>query len=264
MLKTVRAVAAVAALSMILFAGFRFYEYWHESKVNRDATAELVREAVEEKPRSEMSGAFLSAETEQAAEEEYHVKMQPSVTVDVAKLQREHPDIVGWIRSEDTTINYPVVQGQDNDYYLHRLPDGRQNSGGTIFMDFRNSDDFSDWNTIIYGHNMKNGSMFGTLTDYNSQEYFEKHPVMFLFTTDGTYRIELLAGCLVPADSELYTVPESEEGRDMVIQAAMKRSTFRSVAKPESGERIVTLSTCSYEYEDARYVLIGCLRKIDV
>lgn len=87
-------------------------------------------------------------------------------------LKSKNKDIVAWIYSEGTQINYPIVQSKDNDYYLRRLLDGTYNQGGTIFMDYRNNKNFEDYNTIIYGHNMKNNTMFGTLINYKKSRIF--------------------------------------------------------------------------------------------
>ena len=91
-------------------------------------------------------------------------------------------DVVAWIDCEDTLINDPIVQNGDNNYYLRRLLNGQYNLSGTLFIDYRNQADFSDWNTIIYGHNMNNDTMFGILPDYRKQELFDPHPVMYLLT----------------------------------------------------------------------------------
>ena len=88
------------------------------------------------------------------------------IQVDFDVLSKENQDVIGWLYCPDTSINYPVVQAADNEYYLHRLLDDSKNAAGTLFMDYRNSADLSDWNSVIYGHNMKNGSMFGSLPDY--------------------------------------------------------------------------------------------------
>ena len=106
------------------------------------------------------------------------------IQVDFDALFAKSQDIIGWLYCPDTPINYPVVQAADNEYYLHRLLDDRNNSGGTLFVDYRNSSDLSDWNSIIYGHNMRNDSMFGSLTDYKSQSYFDAHPEIFLLTPE--------------------------------------------------------------------------------
>ena len=105
---------------------------------------------------------------------EVNEKAECPVSVDFQKLKEENSDIIAWIYCEDTPINYPVVLAKDNSYYLHRKINGDYGFAGTLFADYRNKGDFSDNNTIIYGHNMKNDTMFGTITEYRNQEYFDE------------------------------------------------------------------------------------------
>lgn len=112
-------------------------------------------------------------------------------------------------------------------------------------------------NYIIYGHNMKNGTMFSSLTKYKSQSYYDEHPVLYLYTPDGDYRIELIAGFVSKPTGEVYNTDQTYEQ----ILKYCSQSTFRSTATPLDDEIYITLSTCSYEYENARYVVIGKLAK---
>ena len=116
------------------------------------------------------------------------------IEVDFDELLAINGDVVGWLYCEGTPINYPVVQGDDNSYYLKHLIDGSKNINGTLFIDHRNGANFADENTVVYGHHMKNGSMFASLVNYKSQEYFDAHPILYFLTPDGNYRIELFSG----------------------------------------------------------------------
>lgn len=183
--------------------------------------------------------------------------------VDFNALKSKNTDIIGWIYSEGTPINYPIVQAKDNDYYLRRLIDGQYNQAGTIFMDYRNCSDFSDFNTIIYGHNMKNDTMFGTLTNYEKQEYYEQHKEMFLYTENTAIKIELFAGFTTASESEIYKYPKTVATNEELIKTAIKNSTFKSNIIPSKEDKIITLSTCSYYFENARYVLLGVVTGIE-
>ena len=100
--------------------------------------------------------------------------------IDFDSLQEINPDVIGWLEMEAVdTINYPIVQGEDNDYYLHRTFQRTDNFAGSIFMDYMNKSNFGQRNTIVYGHNMKNGSMFGSLKNYRDQEVYQKSPYRF-------------------------------------------------------------------------------------
>ena len=180
-----------------------------------------------------------------------------NIEIDFETLLAANKDIIGWIYSTDTPINYPIVQSQDNDYYLRRMIDGAYNTAGSIFMDYRNNKDLTDLNTIIYGHNMKNNSMFGTLDQYKSQDYYDEHPIMYLITPDQTYKLELIAGLVVNDTSEVYKIPQKEDELESLYKEMVKKSTFKTNLSLEEGDRLITLSTCSYENDSARYLIVG-------
>lgn len=187
------------------------------------------------------------------------------ITVSFSELLNECHDVVGWLYCEGTEINYPIVQSSDNDYYLRRLLDGTWNIAGSIFLDYRNASDFSDWNSIVYGHNMKNNSMFGSLEKYKNQEYYDKYPVWYLLTPDKDYKIELIGGYTTSTDSSLaYSIPAASEERDKLIEQVERTSTFQADVQISDQDRLITLSTCSYDFDNARYVLIGVLRELSV
>lgn len=175
------------------------------------------------------------------------------IEVDFDALREISSDVIAWIYCPDTQINYPVVQGSDNIYYLSHLMDDSYNVNGTIFMDYRGKTDFSDVNNIIYGHHMKSGAMFANLIKYKEKGFYEAHPIMYLFTPEQTYRLDLLAGLVVESDDPIYSFDLDTEQ----VQYYMTRSTFASKAKVNPDYPLVTLSTCSYEFEDARYVVLA-------
>lgn len=232
------------AAVVFAFSGWRLYGIYAEYKAGTDMYDDTAEQFVHVK----------SAEASESAEAE-------EVTVDFEALVASNDDVVAWIRCEDTLMNYPVVQSGDNSYYLRRMLNGKYNIAGTIFMDYRNAADLSDLNTIIYGHNMKNGSMFGSLLNYRDQSYYEAHPTLELHTPAGEYQLHAIAGFTTPADSEVYRFFESNEELKAYLKWAVSKSNFTSARSLEDVDRIVTLSTCSYAYDDARYVLIGALEK---
>ena len=182
----------------------------------------------------------------------------PPIEVDFDALAKINPDIAGWLYCEDTVINYPVVQAEDNEKYLRRLFDGTHNGAGTLFLDCMNASNFSGMKNIIYGHHMRNDSMFGTLTDYKKQEYYNEHPVFWLLTPDGNYRLELIAGYVTNAsDTKTYSLPRDEESFKEFVLNAIGKSTFDSDFDISELKNTVMLSTCSYEFNNARYVVIA-------
>lgn len=177
--------------------------------------------------------------------------------VDFDRFHTISDDVAAWLLSPGTTINYVVVQGPDNDYYLHRLPDGTYAKGGTLFIDWRCAADFTDWNTVVYGHYMKNGTMFAELANYQDPDYYKEHPVMYLYIPGKRYKLDLIAGYTTDIYDELYSLPASKEARDEVLAKAVRKSSFVSGVTVGEEDRLVTLSTCSYVYENARYVVLA-------
>lgn len=213
----------------------------------------------------------IPQETEQTSDdtvmpEQNEIAVTP-ISVNFDALTQENGDIVGWLYCEDTPINYPVVQSHDNDYYLHRDLNGKYLVSGTLFTDYRCSTVGTDQNHIIYGHNMKNNTMFGTLVKYKDQDYYNEHPILYYLTPEKNYAIELFAGMVTTADSEVYT-PEFDgaEKFKTFLQNIKAKSTFVSDVSVNEADHIVTLSTCSYEFGNARYVIFGkltCLSEQD-
>ena len=169
-------------------------------------------------------------------------------------------DIVAWLFAEGRSIDLPVVQGTDNDYYLNHLFDHQYNKLGTLFVDYQSEGDFSNKNTVIYGHNMSDGAMFSVLENYKDQVFYESFPEMDLFTPEGDYTIELFAGVVVSGDYR-YIRLDFQDDVDYLsyIISLKEKSTFDSPVEVTPDDRIVTLSTCIYDFDNARYVLFGKL-----
>jgi len=183
--------------------------------------------------------------------------------VDFAALQEQNAEITGWLILEDSSINHPVVQGANNAFYLKHLFDGTQNVNGTLFTDYRNARDFSDRHTIIYGHRMKNGSMFTPLLNYADQSFYEAHPRLLLVTPEGGYMVELFSAYTtdVHADSWQRNFADDADFTEW-IQAAKDRSDFTSDVEVQTSDRLLTLSTCSSAFQNARYVVVGKLVEV--
>lgn len=201
------------------------------------------------------------------AEETYSYDVTPMETeapddtnwpqVDFERLRGINPDIVAWIYVEGTKINYPVVQTDDNDYYLDRLFDRTRNSAGSIFMDYRCSADFSDRHSILYGHNMKDKSMFAALMDYKDPDFYPDHPQALLLTPECNYKIRFFSGYVCDSWKNAWELDFEDTDFETWLEEIAKRSRFTPDAFPTEEDTIVTLSTCSYEYHDARFVLHG-------
>lgn len=235
--------------AIFIFSAYKLWTIFSEYKAGEDVYDGITETVVSTPTVTE----------DNRAEEEEKIPLD----VDFEALRAINPDVIGWIYSEDTVINYPVVQGSDNEYYLHHLINGDYNGSGTIFVDVNNSPDITDANTIIYGHHMKNGSMFKSIVGYRNQEYYDSHPVMYFLTPEHNYKVEIFAGYTTPADSDTYTFGFADTEAFMsYIADCVSQSDFSTDVEITENDRIITLSTCTYEYNDARYVVQGKLVEI--
>ena len=179
------------------------------------------------------------------------------------ELASQNSDIKGWLYSKDTMINYPVVQGKDNDYYLYRMFNGEYNGKGSLFIDYQVKEPFKQFNTLIYGHRMKDGSMFKSLIQYRDNEnYYEQHKVMQLYTPDQDYNVEIIGAATIPADSPMYEFDEfTDEEKIHYIDWIKEHNEIKKQEDVPVGvdDRLIMMSTCDYVFEDARLVVWGKL-----
>ena len=243
--------ALIVAVAVFCFAAYNLFHIYTEYKKGTDEYNHIEQMAVTERdPES----------TEEVSDTEQG--LQPPFDVDFAALQGVNPDVVGWIYIEALDgISYPVVQGEDNEEYLHTTYENNYNFAGTIFIDYENSRDFTDCNTLVYGHNMKNGSMFGRLKNFSEdQTTYEKSKYFWIFTPEKDYRYEIISAYTTGVNSDTYTLfkgpgDEFQEYLDTIkgyseIETDDTELTIK--------DRIVTLSTCTGN-DATRYVVQGRL-----
>lgn len=177
--------------------------------------------------------------------------------VDFASLRKRNADTIAWIHLKGTKINYPIVQAGDNDYYLRRMFNGASGIGGTLFVDYRVKQPFKDFNTIVYGHSMKDKSMFGSLKFYQDSSYADEHSKFDLVTPEGKYRLEVVAFLHIAADNNLYTVVDTgnKAAKDNYVQM-LKNNASYTRGSFGSSDTLVLLSTCAYDYDGARHVVV--------
>lgn len=216
---------------IVAFSGWKIYSKMHEYKVNRDTYKSIAELAV---PK-DVDGI-----------------------IDFDALRKINPDIVGWIRYEGTDINYPIVQGKDNDYYLRIAFDNTWAIGGTLFVDANTENAFEQFSTIVYGHHMQDGSMFGDLKKLKEKSYCDEHPQLELITPEGRYHLNICAFLNQPADSEIYTINiRTESKKQDYIDMIRSLANYTTDEEMTTDSRLVVLSTCAYEYQDARYMVIA-------
>ena len=189
-----------------------------------------------------------------------------SLTVDWDSLRAINPDIVAWIYVPDTPINYPVVQGADNEEYLHKAFDGSTGwlaSAGTIFLDSTNKSDLSDRNSALYGHHMNDGSMFASLADFVDQSTFDSHRDIYVLTPNGNYRLTTFAVVkTVGSDAIVQTSFADDSSYRAYIQDKLDRSSVSqsgTVLTAADVKQSMLFSTCEYTQNDGRSVLFAAV-----
>ena len=171
--------------------------------------------------------------------------------------------MVGWIWIPESKINYPFLQSTDNDFYLNHTWEKQENSVGSIFLEHQSNSAFTDYNTILYGHNMKDGSMFADLGKYAAQEYWENHPYVYLLTDTGIYRYEVFAAYRADVDSITYGLRfQQEQTKANFLIHALDSSKIQTGIIPDPNDRILTLSTCSGAGYSNRWVVQARLKMI--
>lgn len=192
------------------------------------------------------------------------IRIRSLISVDFAELQKMNPEVVGWIFQEGTNINYPIMHGLDNTFYLNYLPDRTQNRLGSIFVNAQNQGNFSDDTTVVFGHNMQDSSMFASLEQYKQQAYLDQHPSLYIFTPTDVYRIDVFAGYVIGAHDirSLHFNFRDRRERDKFVKESNERSVIHSAVQLEVDDQFISLITCSYDIYDARFMLNGKLVKL--
>jgi sortase B len=184
------------------------------------------------------------------------------VIMDFTELISKNSDICAWVTVDDTNIDYPVVQGDDNSYYLHNTAMKEKAKQGSIFMDYRTPNDFSCFSTILYGHHMKSGVMFADVAKFKEKAYYDAHKSGTLYTQNATYALEIFACSVTPSDSDYYKFQFASSGeKEDFIKMLKKSSRFYDDVKISTKDHLVLLSTCSYEFEEARTIIVAKLTK---
>ena len=257
-----RTFRSILLLIFIFIFGFSAWQLWRifsgytEGEESYDQLDQYVSIGQTEEVSVNIPLPTVPPTEEPAAEVEVpDVSAWPQV--DFEQLAEINPDVVGWIFIEGTRINYPIVQGTDNSYYLNHLFDGKHNSTGCIFMDYRCASDFTDQHSIIYGHRMKNKSMFQGLLNYKDQTFYEEHPVALIVTPTAYYKIQFFSGYVSDNWSSAWDLALDGADYGEWLKEIKEKSRFETTCSPTSEDRIVTLSTCTTEFSGAKFVLHG-------
>ena len=241
-------IALVVAIAVFCYAAYNLYHIYTEYKKGTNEYNSIEEMAVTERDPDSTEVAGPDAQP------------KPPIDVDFEKLKSINEDVIGWIYVDALPdISYPIVQGKDNQTYLHQTYEKNYNFAGTIFIDYENKADFSDCNTLVYGHNMKNGTMFGQLKNFSKDDSaYNKSKYFWIFTPEKTYRYEIISAYTTAVNSDTYTLFKGP-GQEFVDY--MNKIVSYSDVKTTPGElgvddKIVTLSTCTGN-ESTRYVVQG-------
>lgn len=190
--------------------------------------------------------------------------------IDFASLNQINPDVQGWLRIDGTKIDFPLLQGTDNAYYLKHDIENQSNKNGSIFLDYRSNSldyempDLSDV-SYIYGHHMKSGAMFASLCNFKDQSFLDEHPFGTIRTESGDiYKLDFFAGMVISGedDSVLYTGDFADEEEFQAYYDSVKeRSMVSSDIDLQLGDKVIALVTCSYETNNSRFVLYARMTK---
>ncbi|MGL6201834.1 MAG: class B sortase [Lachnospiraceae bacterium] len=183
-------------------------------------------------------------------------------TVDFDALWELNPDIVAWIRfDEPSIISYPVVHGKDNEEYLTRTISGFDNTYGAIFLNADNKGDFTDFNSIVYGHRMKNKTMFGSLDEYKDTDFWSQYPYFYIYTPDGAeLKYRIFGAGTVHQESTSYQYGFADDAdKEAYLEYTKGAVEYDSSVEVTINDRIVTLSTCTAASDQNRYILCGVL-----
>lgn len=248
----------VLLLAVLVFSSVKIISYMMEKKQSERKQQDLIDQVVtpgsdSNDTENDNTGPDNNTAPSAGSEPDY-------ITVDFKTLQAKYPDVVGWLYCANTGLNYPIVQTAEEggEYYLYRDIDGSSNKNGTVFLDWQCNSNFTSQNNLVYGHNMKTGRMFAPIVKYRDQSFYDAHPYMYLYTPNQLYKVNLFAGMVTPHDSAVYSYSLSSD----YIKECIANSTFKSSVGTPTGN-ILTLSTCAYDFDNARYVVMGEMVPID-
>ena len=188
-------------------------------------------------------------------EKELKTARQVVETSELESLQQQNENIVGWLSLQDSRLNNPVLQTDNNEFYLSHNYLDEKSRGGSIFIDFRN-EALTDRHTIFYGHVLRNGSMFGELAKFADQQYANEHPVFMYETNDATYRFEVFAAYETTTDYYYLETQFTDETFGQFLLDIQSRSVITMPVDVSVEHHIVTLSTCTTSANDTERFVI--------
>ncbi len=236
MKKNLSRLLTMGCIAVFIYAGHGLYSIFMEYYKNRQALADVQQiyyQFDEEVP-------IEVASTEDMSEQQI---IRPQFT----ELQEINQDIVGWVSIEGTPLDYPILQSDDNDYYLNRNYKKEYSIAGSIFMDYRNDASLNTQNTIIYGHRMKDNSMFNSLKNFLDKDFFDSHKIVKFDTLYESYDAEVFAVYNTTTDFDyIQTDFTTDEEFESLLNEIHEKSKYHTNVELTADDQIITLSTCDY------------------
>ena len=232
----------IFSVILILVALYNIIDIMNDYRKSEDLYTKLNEEYIFERSKEDKESSS---------------KWYEDISVDFDSLKKINSDIVGWINFENNDISYPVLYSGDDDKYLRKSFDGEDATAGSIFVEGANNSDFEDKNTIIYGHNMRNLSMFGKLKKYTrEQDYYDNNKYIQIITPNMYYRYEIFAYESVNEDSNVYQISfEDDAAIESYINKIRELSERQTDIDVSVDDKIITLSTCSTLSNHKRFVV---------
>lgn len=244
-MKKIKILLLLVLISSLIYCAFHIYKIFKEEKDAADIKEELIELIdIPDIPPEE-----------------------PEFSVDFTELKNINPDVVGWIVVEGTQINYPIVQGKNNSFYLNHSYDKKWSGFGSIFMDYNSSNDFNDYNTFIYGHHTKDGSMFGEVYKFLDESFYKEHPFFYVYTPNKNYKVEVFSAYVDDTESKSYNLSFAslEDYKDYINMIQNKSKINSDLVIDYKKDKIITLYSCSHEpnhKKTDRYFIHGILKSL--
>ena len=254
---------------------YDYFVYWQDGRVaqeNTDAVRDMFQGQMDNINQIMLTYMQTNGEADDT-EAQSGIKTIAFDTspLDNARALTNNPDIIGFLFIEGTNINNVILQADNNYFYLHRDMFGNHNVNGSIFMDFRNSPDFTDPNTILYGHNMNNGTMFHDVRHYMRREFFEAHPYIKVLTEEQVFVYEIFSAFSTRVDfayrmdfDYIQVLFEDEYEFGDLVNEMMRRSVYDTGITATRDDRVLVLSTCTNVNRNTRYVVVARLAQVFV
>ncbi|MBP0972572.1 MAG: class B sortase [Oscillospiraceae bacterium] len=199
------------------------------------------------------------SEPEEPVQETLPVKAVEELQQTAQRIHADYPDAIGWLYVPGTKIDYPLMQGSDNEFYLHHAYDGSKLMAGSVFLDWRCEKHFQNPINICYGHHMKNGTMLSDVVKFNDADFFSEHKIGWLATADRVYRIDFYS--LAHADCEDVIYDGAQPLSDW-MNRLLGLSSISDPLRYGEEDRFISLSTCSRSTGNERTILTGHLVEV--